>query len=853
MPLLPAPVVAVVAPLRSAITRTWAWQWLKSGDPHLARAAAVVASVFDREFYAASYGPSLGGREPVVHYLESGWRRRFDPSPMFSTGWYLDHYVAEGHQPVEPLGHYLTEGWKEGRDPSPWFSTRWYGAVNPDIGPDTNPLVHFVEHGHFEGRTVSESHTTELVRRGRERPVAVRQVGFESARLLADGGDEIDISLRAVAVGSAGLVSFDLWDTLVMRDRPADAAKVATARRMAIAGRAPSRTWLLHQHRVDLEAVMASEVAHQEYAIEEVLLRTLREAGVEVDDPVALARELADAELEDEIQGTTPVPEAFELVHRLTHGDASPTVVVLSDFYIGADGLGRLLRHHGIDTDRIAVICSVDEGASKRLGSIYQSLHERYGVAPEHHLHIGDNPHADGQMARAAGAQAIIVTPCDRHLPGPGQLTQDWYTQAVAELETELDEIAATMLGRSSANVAQRTALAAGVRSAALVVPHVAGAIERAIELGVDCVHYLSREGASLARLHEQVAEVMFGRWAPRAVHLEVSRRSTFGPSLRSLDDESLQRMWSQYADQSPVGLIASLGLEPASFRKRLATAGLDPDTVIPDIAGDRRIRSFLQTPDVARTMRCALDEQRRLLVRYLSDRGLGGERHVVVDVGWRGTIQDNLCHLLPHTELHGVYFGLFPYLNPQPANSTKRAVVFDGNLGERYDMVNPPAAIEAPLTPPIASVARYVDVAGRVQPVGEPEYGRAEDLVLAFQEGLDLGASTAARRYGAWGATTEMLRHGLQASLQRYYEEPAPGAADIWFFSSHDDTFGALNVTPYGKHRPSMSLTYGTTEPRDRPDAAHSQWREGWAAWLPVRSLDVLRHQRQAPVPSQP
>ena len=273
----------------------------------------------------------------------------------------------------------------------------------------------------------------------------------------------------------------------------------------------------------------------------------------------------------------------------------------------------------------------------------------------------------------------------------------------MAELETELDEIAATMLGRSSANVAQRTALAAGVRSAALVVPHVAGAIERAIELGVDCVHYLSREGASLARLHEQVAEVLFGRWAPRAVHLEVSRRSTFGPSLRSLDDESLQRMWRQYADQSPVGLIASLGLEPASFRERLATAGLDPDTVIPDIAGDRRIRSFLQTPDVARTMRCALDEQRGLLVRYLSDRGLGGERHVVVDVGWRGTIQDNLCHLLPHTELHGVYFGLFPYLNPQPANSTKRAVVFDGNLGERYDMVNPPAAIEAPLTPPIA------------------------------------------------------------------------------------------------------------------------------------------------------
>src|SRR5918993_5737411 len=69
---LPAPVVAVLAPLRSAITRTSAWQWVKSGDLHLARAAAVVAPVFDREFYLATYGPSLDGREPVVHYLESG-------------------------------------------------------------------------------------------------------------------------------------------------------------------------------------------------------------------------------------------------------------------------------------------------------------------------------------------------------------------------------------------------------------------------------------------------------------------------------------------------------------------------------------------------------------------------------------------------------------------------------------------------------------------------------------------------------------------------------------------------------------------------------------------------------------
>src|SRR5829696_9344264 len=257
-PFLPRPIVTFLSRLRDVVNRTPMWRWVKAGDPPLDPAAALVAPVFDPEFYLATYGPSLGGREPLEHYLDTGWQQRFDPSPMFSTGWYLDHYVAEGNAPVEPLSHYLTGGWREGRDPSPWFSTRWYAGVNPDIGPDTNPLVHFVERGHVEGRTVSESHTTELLVHGRERPVAVRQVGFESVRMLTDHGEPVAVSLRAVAPDHAGLVSFDIWDTLVMRDRPADAAKVATARRMAIAARAPSRTWSLYQRRVAVEAVMAA-------------------------------------------------------------------------------------------------------------------------------------------------------------------------------------------------------------------------------------------------------------------------------------------------------------------------------------------------------------------------------------------------------------------------------------------------------------------------------------------------------------------------------------------------------------------------------------------------------------------
>jgi hypothetical protein len=218
----------------------------------------------------------------------------------------------------------------------------------------------------------------------------------------------------------------------------------------------------------------------------------------------------------------------------------------------------------------------------------------------------------------------------------------------------------------------------------------------------------------------------------------------------------------------------------------------------------------------------------------------------VVADVGWRGTIQDNLCAVLPDTLVHGVYLGLFPYLNPQPVNARKSAVVFDGNLGEPYHFADPPAAVEAPWTPVVPSTVGYEAGAdGVVRAVQEDEPGRAEHLLRCFADGVRLGAPVAARRMAAVGADTTLLRAGLQEALVRYYRQPEPGVADIWFDSAHDDTFGALNETPYAKLEPPRSLLWSPVPAEQLPLAAESRWAPGWAAWMPVRSLDAIRRAR--------
>ena len=374
-----------------------------------------------------------------------------------------------------------------------------------------------------------------------------------------------------------------------------------------------------------------------------------------------------------------------------------------------------------------------------------------------------------------------------------------------------------------------------------LPVAHVAGVIEQAAVIGVDTVFYVSREGSFLRRVHETVGSILANGDCPLARHLEVSRRSTFGPSLRTLDPPELMRMWRQYGNQSPRGFLVSLGLDSEDYTDALRAFGLPVDEVLTNVSTNERLGEFLADHAVSKRILDSLASHRALLTSYLEDRGVGSSTALVADIGWRGTIQDNLCHLLPDVEFHGVYFGLFPYLNPQPPNSRKCAVVFDGNLGEDFGHVAPPAAVEAAWTPPIPTVLGYRRLAdGRILPDGPFEHHRADGLINAFQAGV-MDLLPLAKWMVASGATTELIRAGLQDALRRYFSDPLPGVCDIWFESAHDDTFGVLNETPYAKSRvsrdfldmPDGAQTHALRSPRSGRRATHPGCRCRLQQWF--------------------
>jgi glycosyltransferase involved in cell wall biosynthesis len=79
-------------------------------------------------------------------------------SGLFDEDYYIQTYPEVKNQNLNPIMHYIQTGWKEGKNPSPDFDTAYYLRENKDIRMGRiNPLVHFIQFGRAEDRPPNRS------------------------------------------------------------------------------------------------------------------------------------------------------------------------------------------------------------------------------------------------------------------------------------------------------------------------------------------------------------------------------------------------------------------------------------------------------------------------------------------------------------------------------------------------------------------------------------------------------------------------------------------------------------------------------------------------------------------------
>jgi len=193
-------------------------------------------------------------------------------------------------------------------------------------------------------------------------------------------------------------------------------------------------------------------------------------------------------------------------------------------------------------------------------------------------------------------------------------------------------------------------------------------------------VVFFSKEGELLQWLFDVMQDRLLGQRPIRSHYLVVSRKATFLASLRPLEQEDFHRIFNHYRDISPRDFLLSLNLDEGWCR--LLCDGLQVDFTARhhNLPGREEFARLLAAPAFRREYETKRQEQRRNLHGYLDslaldyrDRGLA-----IVDVGWKGSIQDNVYWSLDgEVDVQGWYLGSLIATELAP-NNRKRGLLFD-------------------------------------------------------------------------------------------------------------------------------------------------------------------------------
>lgn len=641
-------------------------------------------------------------------------------------------------------------------------------------------------------------------------------------------------------------ISLDLWDTILRRRCHPDEVKLHTAQRMLYllnrcTGEDCPGTMELLRRRQRIEAGIGERLQAEgfddEYEIEEVLslcILDVAEKKIEAGELAALTDILVRGEIEQEIAVTYLDEDLVDLLGSCDY----EKLHIVSDFYMSADKIQTILQAHSFPLPVETFFLSCDSKLNKRSGRLFQHVCSTLGIEPGALLHIGDNQRVDVEMAARSGVksyrfagsneqaireqkQAFLVR-CQNSGRGAGAILSQKKHDPVPFFVKQ---------GKQREELCEF-----GRYMSPLFVGFSLFIQELCHRGGHQRVHFFTREGKFFQKVFDRVqAHGLFGMSPIESRLLPVSRLATFFPSLQELTPMEMKRLWSQYHTQSVRSFLGSLGVNPANYLCIVQESGIDPDEMISSPWQDDRFLSLLGNRSFLDCLREEQQEKRKNLVEFFQDCEFGQEgKAFIVDIGWRGTIQDNLALIFPDTLIEGCYLGLQKYLNPQPENSRKYGYIADENRGKYHLMLRYMMPFEMLCFANGGSAVGYRrEGAGKTGPEFQCDAYEErfyDEWIHPFQKGVEEGVSQVCRLVAQHGISVRELQAEATMLATHFLHAPPVVMCRAFLALKQDDTFGMARTIFPGENTFRLSdrmLAYFFSTRRDRflADLEKSCW----------------------------
>lgn len=492
------------------------------------------------------------------------------------------------------------------------------------------------------------------------------------------------------------VISFDFFDTLVHRIiSPPDAIKIKTAEyaclKLRQLGYYPNIEYFaeyFNKIRNSTEKKLRDKSFYQNgkdkeadiFAILEQTLSQILQEKILQKKLTSLTLEIIAYEIKNEINHLYLNNEVeMTMAHLKKQGKK---IIVCSDMYLSEEHLKEIAEHFGIASyiDRFYV--SSTEKMTKGSGRLYQFVLENLAIDAKKLLHVGDNLFSDVISAKKLGIKSLY-----------------YYNKAVLKQYEKLS----SWLNPKKHNqkhadyslikhyVAKKKYSLDDYREISHFIAPVLSifAYQSLIDmcsLGVKKIFFLAREGLLLQKIFTEIINnVLLFQELKKSFTFKVIYVSRLTSACAIYNGKNLNELIENchYAagSLSILNFIRTYGLSLQNFSdETIKLIKLYKNTI------DRKtfIHLFNTTTFGAEIDRL-LKRNSYNLKRYLSEQGVLSKGKIgLVDLGWGGTIQKNIGHLLPdypETELFGYYFGTNSLITNKNISSRERSTFFPGYI----------------------------------------------------------------------------------------------------------------------------------------------------------------------------
>lgn len=482
-------------------------------------------------------------------------------------------------------------------------------------------------------------------------------------------------SLRSLALvireflPQPGLISFDVFDTLVRRTLPhPDFSKVPVARILqshVSEGAAVASLEAIIKKRLEAESALRS-LAKTEGFDPECRIMDVFESwahSLDIKPTPELLRSLLHKELDFE-RSVTYAQEGIDNLLSSLQADGHK-LVFTSDTYYDQAMIEEILENCGLSPYFDAGFVSSEHKLAKYSGRLFEKLLDECDVSPDRVIHVGDRLDSDVAGARKSSIRAVQYF-------DPDKIAIQSVTGAANRVRRRnpfWNGLA--WCNRGIATPHHRDMCSADLRFSIgydylgpLFANYVHRLADELASTGADLVIFSSRDGYLLREIYERFKNQDWFSHLPQSSYGYLTRKSVYNASLRDFGKREFE-MGFYTVDPTLRNMFRRFSLPEDELVDAARRAGFqDLDKAIPDPHSSKKLQEFVRDPEFLAVLGVVQSDASRLIEDYLASLGYWQCKSVaLVDVGWNGTVQESLdIAFEDHPDapvIHGYYMAL--------------------------------------------------------------------------------------------------------------------------------------------------------------------------------------------------